>query len=146
MKHRIFLLYLFFTICYSFSYSQEQTVKIKVESIRSVNGQLILALFKTNDQFEEEEPFKSIILDKNYIKNGVLSVNVDLPVGKYGISLLDDENKNKLMDYSFFGIPEEGFGFSNFEHTGFLKPDLKVFTISIQSNKEQSISFKVRYM
>jgi len=73
-------------------------------------------------------------------------VNVDLPVGKYGISLLDDENKNKLMDYSFFGIPEEGFGFSNFEHTGFSKPDLKVFTISIQSNKEQSISFKVRYM
>ena len=146
MKKYIFLVYLFIIICYSFSYGQEKNVKIKVESIRSTKGQLILALFKTQEQFEEEEPFKSIVLNKSSIKNGVLSVNVDLPVGQYGISLLDDENKNKLMDYSFFGIPEEGFGFSNFVHTGFSKPDLKVFTISIQNQKEQSINFKIRYM
>ena len=146
MKKYIFLVYLFIIICYSFSYGQEKNVKIKVESIRSTNGQLILALFKTPEQFEEEEPFRSIVLKKSSIKNGVLSVNVDLPVGQYGISLLDDENKNKLMDYNFFGIPEEGFGFSNFVHTGFSKPDLKVFTISIQNQKEQSINFKIRYM
>ena len=137
MKKHIFLVCLFITICISFSYGQEKNVRIEVESIRSNKGQVILALFKTEEQFEEEEPFKSIVLDKSSIKNGILSVNVDLPVGQYGISLLDDENENKLMDYSFFGIPEEGFGFSNFVHTGFSKPDLEVFTISIQNKKEQ---------
>ena len=146
MKFFKILIISLFLACFSFTHSQSNAVRVNIESIKSEKGQVILALFKTEDQFDKEKPFKSIILDKKSIKNGRLSLTVDLPVGTYGISLLDDENNNKLMDYSFFGIPEEGFGFSNFVHSGFSKPDLKVFTVSIQNKKEQSINFNIRYM
>ena len=35
-----------------------------------------------------------------------------MAVGKYAISILDDENSNDDLD-RFLGIPTEGYGFSN---------------------------------
>jgi uncharacterized protein (DUF2141 family) len=46
--------------------------------------------------------------------NGTLILTGDLEPGTYGITLVDDENKNGTLDKSFFGMPKEGFGFSNF--------------------------------
>ncbi|AWW28787.1 hypothetical protein DN752_00810 [Echinicola strongylocentroti] len=42
-----------------------------------------------------------------------LPVKLDkLPTGKYMIAVLHDANGNGKLDYSFFGVPKEGYGFS----------------------------------
>jgi uncharacterized protein (DUF2141 family) len=43
-------------------------------------------------------------------------MSIKIPVkktGAYAISVVDDINANMEMDKNFFGIPKEGFGFSN---------------------------------
>lgn len=36
-----------------------------------------------------------------------------LPAGRYAVALMHDENGNGKLDTSFFGSPQEGYGFSN---------------------------------
>ena len=39
--------------------------------------------------------------------------NFQVQAGRYGIVVIHDENSNMKLDRNFFGIPKEGFGFSN---------------------------------
>jgi len=43
----------------------------------------------------------------------VVIVFENLPYGNYAVSVLHDENSNGKMEKNFFGIPKEGFAFSN---------------------------------
>ena len=45
--------------------------------------------------------------------------------------MLDDENDDGKMNYNFLGAPKEGYGFCNYEHTGFGKPDFSNFAVDI---------------
>jgi uncharacterized protein (DUF2141 family) len=46
--------------------------------------------------------------------NGVLSVQLKLEQGEFGIALIDDENENSELDRNSIKVPKEGFGFSDF--------------------------------
>lgn len=37
----------------------------------------------------------------------------ELPPGTYAVAVLHDENEDGSMNRDFFGLPQEGFGFSN---------------------------------
>ncbi len=37
----------------------------------------------------------------------------NIPYGNYAIALFHDKNDNKEIDKGLFGIPKEGYGFSN---------------------------------
>ncbi|MDD4150792.1 MAG: DUF2141 domain-containing protein, partial [Bacteroidales bacterium] len=69
---------------------------------------------------------------------------IDIKPGQYGIALLDDENNDKQMNYSFF-IPTEGFGFSNYYATGLSKPSFDKFCFDF-GKKDKTIVIKVRYI
>ena len=60
--------------------------------------------------------------------------------------IMDDENFNGKMDYSFLGIPKEGFGFSNYYHTGLTKPKLNSFAFEVLANKNTKVEVKMKYM
>ena len=70
---------------------------------------------------------------------------MNLDSGTYGISVLDDENVNNRMDYNFIGIPKEGFGFSNYFHTGLSKPHFDKFKFEIKKGKVALIDIRLRY-
>lgn len=36
-----------------------------------------------------------------------------IPYGRYAIAILHDENDDMKMNKNFFGLPREGYGFSN---------------------------------
>jgi uncharacterized protein (DUF2141 family) len=42
-----------------------------------------------------------------------LEFTIELPEGEYAISLYHDVNDNNTLDTGLFGIPTEGYGFSN---------------------------------
>lgn len=104
-----------------------------------------MGIFKTQEEFESEKPFKRISIPKSELNNNSLTTQINLPDGTYGISVLDDENNNAKMDYNMVRMPKEGFGFSNYYHTGFSKPKLKEFVFTVNKGSIQ-IYCKMRYI
>ena len=121
-------------------------IKIKVEGIRNSQGQIVLSAFKTEKEFDDETPVYHFTIDKSSIKDGVLNTSVRLPIGNWGLTLLDDENSDAKMEYNFFGITEEGFGFSNYYLIGLSKPDLEDFDFNVNNKDNVSVKMKIRYM
>lgn len=127
--------------------AQNSSTKICIEisDVRSSKGTLRLGVFINEKEFEDETPLLKMDISKAGMVNGKLTSYINLPKGKYGISILDDENNNTKMDYNFIGIPKEGFGFSNYYHSGFSKPKLSLFVFNVD-NTELKLKFKLRYM
>lgn len=121
-------------------------VNVEIKGIRSSNGIIHLSAFKTNEQFDEEIPVLNFPIEKTNLSHGNLKTTIQLPQGEWGITLLDDENENDEMDYSWLRIPEEGFGFSNYYLDGLSKPDMKEFMFKVDSSSTNNIKIKVRYM
>ncbi|UPT66262.1 MAG: DUF2141 domain-containing protein [Sphingobacteriales bacterium JAD_PAG50586_3] len=120
-------------------------VVVKITDIRSSSGNLKLGLYKEQTAFEDETPLLKKTVNKTGISGGVVSCDMFLEPGNYGIALLDDENNDGEMDYGFL-LPDEGFGFSNYYHTGFSKPKLKNFTFTVTHGQTAYVTIKVKYM
>ena len=121
-------------------------ISVTIKDIKTPNGQILMGIYKDDVSFDKELPYKKVQAFKTKISNGILLVEVKLEPGKYGISLMDDENFNGKMDYNFIGIPKEGFGFSNYYHTGLTKPKLKSFLFEVIENKNTKVEVKMKYM
>lgn len=134
---------LFIFVMIGFCHSQ--TLTVKVSGIRNAKGTIRLAFFATSTEYKTEKPKITKIVKKDILKNGTMTMSFkDIPQGKYGVALLDDENNNQLMEYSFF-LPVEGFGFSDYYHTGLKKPDFNNFCFLL-GKEDKTILIKVRYM
>lgn len=125
--------------------SYGQNTQITISGIRSEKGQLILNIFKDDDSYNKEKELKKLVFEKKAISRDLMIINCDLAPGTYGITLIDDENKDGELNKSFIGIPKEGFGFSNFFMEKMKKPAFDDFKIIVKS-KDNKISIKVKYM
>jgi len=121
-------------------------ISVTIKDIKTPNGQILMGIYKDDVSFEKDLPYKKVQAFKTKISNGTLMVEVKLEPGKYGISLMDDENFNGKMDYNFIGIPKEGFGFSNYYHSGLSKPKLNSFAFDVIENKNTKVEVKMKYM
>jgi uncharacterized protein (DUF2141 family) len=125
--------------------AQFMDVEITVKNIKTNKGKIMIGFFKDNLSFEQEKPFKRVPCPKQSVSNGILKVKTQLEPGIYGASLLDDENDNGKMDYNVLGIPKEGFGFSNYYHTGFSKPKMQTFQFEVKAGNPPKIEMPIRY-
>ena len=121
-------------------------VSIEITGIRSPSGKMRVGVYISAKRFEEKKDSRILTLDKKEIKNQKLNYSFYLEPGTYGLSLLDDENDNTKMDYNFIGMPKEGFGFSNYYHSGFTYPKFENFSFIIKPNEVKHISIKIRYI
>ena len=115
---------------------------IKVTDLRNHKGQLIFGVFRSAEGFPGDSR-KALDWQIKPIDKGVVVFTAKLPPGKYGASVLHDENKNGKMDKNFAGVPLEGYGVTNnpkpalraatFKEATFtLPPEGATLTISIQ--------------
>ncbi|HKC68064.1 MAG TPA: DUF2141 domain-containing protein [Bacteroidia bacterium] len=122
-----------------------QTLKINITGIRNTEGSICLAFYNTQESFGKEQPLFVKTISKKGLTNGVLSYTyTGLKAGTYGIAMMDDENNNAKMDYGLI-LPKEGFGFSNYYHTGMSRPTFDKFSFTV-SNADKTIEIKVKYM
>ena len=129
----------------SFLYGQK-SLTIEIDEFRnSKEGNILIAIFTDQLNFTNDISFKNWIVPKEKLINGVFKETVKLPLGEYGIAILDDEDINGKMSYNFFGIPKEGYGFSDFNHSGFKKPMFSDFKFSV-SDSTDIIRIKLRYL
>lgn len=128
---------------YSYSQLSGQLI-LNVSEIRNKNGVLRIGIYKDDSTFQEEKPFLVKSLSKDKLIDGKLTFRFSIDVGEFGIALLDDENENGEMDYSFF-IPQEGFGFSNYFHSGLRMPTFENFKFMVTKNNSTKINLIIKY-
>jgi uncharacterized protein (DUF2141 family) len=141
IRYKLALLCLF--AC--FSTGLAQTLEVTVSNIRTNNGQLCVALFDSEEGFKKEQPCWEKSYPKSQIEQGEVVLTICVPPGIYGLSVLDDENMDGKMNYNRIGIPQEGFGFSDYQHKGLRRPALKNFTFSIEKNQVLKIDVVLKY-
>ncbi|MBL7936882.1 MAG: DUF2141 domain-containing protein [Bacteroidia bacterium] len=138
----MFLLILLVCIQWTLS---SQTLKVSITGLRNNSGNIVLAFYNTEKAFEDETPLFTKVESKATVVNHILTLTYNgLKSGVYGIVILDDENNNSKMDFGWI-LPEEGFGFSNYYHTGMLKPKLSKFSFTL-TNETKAVEIKVKYM
>lgn len=89
-------------------------IHVKVLNIRNSTGTVACALFESSDGFPTE--FLSSATNVMLIKIRKTQARCDfedIPPGTYAIAVIHDENMNGKLDTNIFGIPTEGYGFSN---------------------------------
>ncbi len=124
---------------------KSQTLIIDITNIRNANGKIIIGIFKNDKSFQKEITYIDKTIDKSMLYNGSLTVKIEIKSGVYGVSILDDENNDGNMEYNFIGIPKEGFGFSNYYHSGIIKPKFENFSFVIGKNNKK-VKVKMKYM
>ena len=132
------------TVTYNEETLNDVNVEVVIEGVRSKKGKLVIAIFKDQESFEKRKPIKKVVLNKSEIEGNEIAFNIS--PGTYGISVLDDENDNNLMDYNFFGMPKEGFGFSNYYHKGLSEPHFDSFQFEILDGMIKKFYIRLRYM
>lgn len=122
-----------------------QTLNVHISGIRSTQGNIRLAFYTTAESFDDEKALLTKTVSKAEMKNGTISVTYNgLKPGVYGIAILDDENTNQKMDYGLV-LPKEGFGFSDYYHTGMSRPKFESFKFILKA-EDKSVNIKLRYM
>ncbi len=83
------------------------TLTVRITGIRNANGKIRLALYRDSNFVEGRE----VEIDAKTLSAKTVFAN--LPQGVYAVNLFHDENMNGKMDTNLFGMPVEGYGFSN---------------------------------
>ena len=93
------------------------SLTVQVEGLRGQEGNLCVKLFNGSQGFPNDNdravtrecvPIASAPLDQP------LTYRFDeVPAGSYAVALYHDRNGNQQLDRGVFGMPIEGFGFSN---------------------------------
>jgi uncharacterized protein (DUF2141 family) len=138
-KIRIILIGILTTAATVFTYAQTMTVVVK--NVQSDAGMVRLAVYSSEDQFMEKE---IAAVEVKAVNGQALAVFKNLATGTYAISVMHDANDNKELDSNMFGMPKEGFGFSNDAMGMFGPPDFKKASFEHVGKKEVVIN--LRYM
>ncbi len=68
-----------------------------------------------------------------------------LPPGEYAVAVMHDENANGKMDFGLFGIPKEGYGFSN-NHTHALSaPTWEESRFALPRGRDVTLQVRLKY-
>ena len=115
---------------FEFSQAQNETYNLIIEitDLKSNEGKVMIELLDQNEKTVEYS--KAVI-----IENKSTAEFKNLPAGTYAVQYYHDENNNDKMDTGTFGIPLEGYGFSN-DARGFMgPPDFEDELFSLDQNK-----------
>lgn len=119
------------------TYSADLTVEVR--GIRSGDGRLYVAVHapQTRDTFPAGEGVAAFRQDAQV---GALRFVVrDLPPGQYAVNAFHDENDNGELDTNLFGIPTEGYGFTNDPKTTFGPPDFEDAAVDLGDASELAV-------
>lgn len=125
--------------------NEKGNITVICGGFRNDKGMAMISLFTSKEGFpgKYEKAFRNNearILDGKaaFIFKGV-------PYGAYAVSVYHDENDNKKMDTSWFGIPKEGVGASNNPKTKFGPPSFNKAKFNFNT-PELTLNIETRYV
>ena len=113
------------------------TLEVEVSNLKSTDGYVYLSIYNEEGQFLKEA-FRRTMVETIEGKSVILKLE-DLPYGTYSVSVMHDENMNGDLDSGTFGIPKEGYGFSNNARGMFGPPSYEDTQFSFESDTKMSI-------
>ena len=122
-----------------------QILDVHIQNINNAKGQLCIAVFTDEAGFRAEKTYWETKCPKDLVVNGNFCLKIPLKPGKYAVSVLDDKNFNGKMEYNLFGIPVEGFGFSDYTQRGLCRPTFEDFSFIIDKNEIKLIIVRMKY-
>jgi len=140
---------LFATLIFtSYTFQNEKTtysLTVEVNGLRNSKGVVQFALYNQDGSIPDEDYRKYFKKLTAKIENGSSSVTFEnLPVGKYAVNILHDENNDGKIKKGII-LPIEGIGFSNYQSIGLTnRPNSSKASFELKENK--SINVKVIYM
>lgn len=88
------------------------TLTVHIDGFRNQKGAAGLSIFNSADGWPESND-KAFQHDGHPFTGTAATITLQIPPGRYALVALHDENSNHKLDRNLFGIPKEGFGFSN---------------------------------
>lgn len=126
---------------YSVLSSAQVPVTIVVKNVKESSGTIRVGIFRDEQSFLKEAWMGKVVK----AEKGEITISFDsVPKGKYGISVIHDENENGELDSNIIGIPKEGFGFGNDAMGTFGPPDFNKASVEVDEGKDK-FSVSLRY-
>ena len=121
------------------------SLTVEVNGLQNSKGIVQFALYNKDGTIPDEDYKKCCKILKEKIQNGSSKVTFsNLPLGKYAVNILHDENENGEIDKGFI-LPIEGVGFSNYQSIGLTnRPNFSKASFELSSDKK--IEVKVIYL
>lgn len=134
MKKIIFIL----SALLSTVYLSGADLTVKITNIKEAKGNIVIGIFDKAEAFPtESKQLKQIVIPVT--GETVTKTISSLPNGDYAVAVFHDKNENKACDRNFFGIPKEGFGFSNNFSPKVKAPSFSDVKVGISGNTNMCI-------
>ena len=88
------------------------TLTVTIKGLRNHKGQLIFGVFRSAEGFPNTQS-KSVYWETKEADADAVTFTAHLPPGRYGASVLHDENRSGEMNRNFANVPTEGYGVTN---------------------------------
>jgi uncharacterized protein (DUF2141 family) len=112
--------------------SESCALVININGFRNDKGVAGAAIFRSRDGWPEDSA-KAYKLGDTLIKSNHAVLRFDnLPLGRYAVVVIHDENSNKRLDRNLLRVPKEGFGFANNPHVGLTAPSFNAAAIDVR--------------
>ena len=138
-----FLFFLAFLSILNFKNVQSGDLILKIKNFDNQSGLIHIAIYNEQEKFPKKEGkflgFKektSKIIKNNYEIN-------NLKEGIYAVAIFHDENSNDKFD-SFFGIPNEKYGFSNNPSIFLGAPKFEQSSFDLRQNEKKIIEIELK--
>lgn len=95
---------------------------IEIENAKNERGKFLVLLFSTAEGFPGDSRQSVFSGDFPVSKTIVIA---DLPLGRYALSIVHDENGDGKLKTNWLGIPQEGYSFSNAKGKLLERPDFQ---------------------
>ena len=109
-------------------------IVLNITDFNSNEGKVRVSLFKTEDGFPGEYK-KAYTYTTREIQNKKSIVILDsIPIGKYAIGILHDENMDSELNTNWLGMPKEGVAASNNARGTFGPPSFEDAEFNLNSD------------
>ncbi|KEO72458.1 DUF2141 domain-containing protein [Anditalea andensis] len=117
---------------------------VTITNLKEDTGVVRLAIFDKSSAFPDKahQAYDKVIAQ---VQGGkATAVFKNIKPGKYAISAFHDANNDGVINKNAFGIPKEGYGFSNDAMGSFGPPSFSAASFEVDENKNTH-SFKLRH-
>lgn len=117
---------------------------ITITDLKTNSGVIRLAMYDNENAFPEQgdKAYRTAIAKIQGGKAVIELKSVDH--GKYAIAAFHDANNDGVMNKNAFGIPKEGYGFSNNAMGNFAAPSFSAASFTVNEN-QNTHQFKMKY-
>lgn len=132
MKHSINKMALILAISGT---TQAAELQVAIDQLNSDNGKVYAQIFDGADHYKNNKSLQGTMIAAKKGANTLIFKG--LPAGEYVVRIYHDENDNQKMDRNAFGMPTEGYGFSNEAIGNMGPPTFEQMKVVIKEGQEK---------